>query len=366
MKPSDQRLGMNRTQSEGILDLGVGQISGSGPEQLRDVLMHALKPPFNAYSPPAGLPGAREAVARSLGVQQGGGAVVMTTGASGAFLAFLLVSHSARATPRLAVPDPCYPAFLGTCRRLGIATDAYRVEGRHIDIGTFRDALTPHTIGAVLITPGNPEGLVLHPDDVRQAELLTAEHDIALVLDQSYADLVSPLIPQASLQLLHQRSVQLRSFSKSYALSGHRCGAMVTSPGSAGAFAHAHFAALLSAPTLAQVLAVRCLDPEIREPFLAETRARLTTRHALMAAAVAKVPGVSVSPSDVGVFAWVRLPRDSRGVTARLADLGVVVAPGRAFGTQCPDHVRVLSDVPKSSVTRFVLALRRCVEEEVA
>lgn len=354
--------GTNEMWLEEILDLGVGQISGAAPVQLGDLLQDALKPPFNAYSPPAGIPAVRETVARLLGVEQGGSSVVMTTGASGGFLAFLLVSRNLRPNPRLAVPDPCYPAFLGVCRRLGITTDAYRVKGRHIDFESFQDALKPDTIGAVIITPGNPEGVALHADDVRQAELMAAENDVALVLDQSYADLTPCTIPQATLQLLHHRSTHLRSFSKSYALSGHRCGAMITLPTSSDVFAQAHFAALLSAPTLAQMFAVRCLEPNVREQFLENTRHRLTTRHAAMSGAVADIPGVSVPSSDIGLFAWIHLPYDSRKIAAHLSSQGIVVVPGTAFGTQWPNHIRVLSDIPKSSVNRFVTALRQCIE----
>lgn len=366
MTSSARYVGANGSHAQQVLDLGVGQISGPGPDQLDGILKHALEPPFNAYSPPAGVPGVRTAVARALGVKQGGEAVVMTTGASGAFLSFLLLSIGVRQRPRLAVPDPCYPAFLGTCRRLGIATDVYRVEGRRIDLDTFRGALTPDTIGAVVITPGNPDGIVLHPDDIQQAELLAAEHDVALVLDQSYAELAPSAMSQATLMLLHERSAQLRSFSKPYALSGQRCGAIITSPTSVNAFAQAHFAALMSAPTLGQVLAARCLEPEVREPFLERTRDRLVRRHSRMSAAAAHVPGVSVSPSDVGVFAWLRLPHDGHKVAARLADHSVVVVPGLAFGAHWSNHIRVLSDVPETSMTRFVAALRQSVGEGVA
>lgn len=347
-----------------VLDLSVGQISGPGPAELQEALGHGLTPPYNAYTPPHGLPGARLATARALDLDSGPAGVVMTTGASGAFLAFLLVSRGTRPEPRIALPDPCYPAFLNTCRRLGIAIDTYATDGRRIDPRSFAAAVTSQTIGAVVISPGNPTGVVTSASDVLVAEQAAAELDVPLVLDESYADLVDPAVTQARLAMLHPRSVRLRSFSKCFALSGHRTGALVAAPAAADGFAQAHFAALMSAPTLAQVLAATCLDPAVRDPFLARTRERLATRHAALCAAATAVPGIEVEPTDVGVFAWVRGPLDAQETTRRLAAQGVLVVPGAAFGATCTDRFRVLADVPEVAVDRFIDALRRAVTED--
>ncbi len=358
----DGRPGTRRgpTADGEVLDLSVGQISGPGPEQLQDVLAHGLAPPFNSYTAPRGLPGARAATARALGLEAGPEGVMMTTGASGAFLAFLLVCRGTRPQPRIALPDPCYPAFLNTCRRLGVAVDTYPLTGPRIDLGSFAAAITDQTIGAVVISPGNPTGVVTCPPDVLAAERAAAAGDVPLVLDESYADLIDPAVPQARPMMLHERSVRLRSFSKGFALSGHRTGALVAAPSAVDAFAQAHFAALMSAPTLAQVLAATCLDPVVSEPFLARTRERLSTRHAALREALVTVPGVEVDAADVGVFAWVRGPL---GTARRLAADGVLVVPGAAFGVSSPDRFRVLADVPAAAVDRLTQALRRAVAE---
>lgn len=346
-----------------LLDLSIGQISGPGPKELQHILTHGLTPPYNAYAAPVGLPGARIATARALALQSGPASVVMTTGASGAFLAFLLVSRETRPRPRITLPDPCYPAFLNTCRRLGIAIDTYRIDGPYIDLDSFTTAATENTIGAVIISPGNPTGVVASETDVLAAEHVAAALDIPLVLDESYADLVDPSVHQPQLAMLHERSVRLRSFSKCFALSGHRIGALVASPRMADTFAQAHFGALMSAPTVSQVLAATCLGASVRDAFLASTRARLSERHRVLREAVSNVHGLEVDDTDVGVFAWVRLPVDGRTMAQRLGRQGVLVVPGVAFGDSCHDRVRVLADIPEPAVERLADALHRVLDD---
>lgn len=346
-----------------IIDLGVIQVDSDCPTQLSDVLVNALKYPFNSYSSPAGLPHVRRQVASGLIGDFNASSLIMTSGASGAFLSFILSHIENKHECRIALPDPGYPGFAGVCRRLGIKIDRYKVNGSRIDLDSFNNALFPNTVAAILISPGNPTGRVLDSNDLSQAESLAAGQEIPVLLDLSYLHLVSDFQNVPVLAFLDERSVQIYSFSKAFALSGFRSGALVANTKYAEIYAKTHFSALLSAPTIGQLLAARCVQSDVRKGYLDNTRDRLKQRYDELTLRLSGIDGVTVDVSDIGLFAWIRLPQNAAVVADLLRKQGFVVVPGYAFGERNDQHIRVLSDVNSMVQSQFVRALRTSIQE---
>lgn len=113
------------------------------------------------------------------------------------------------------IPLPCHaPSFLPSiseCARL----------------------LTPKTRAIVIVTPSNPTGAVYPPALIAELATLAASHGVPLIIDETYRDFL-PASSRAH-NLFSQPDwsssiVQLSSFSKSYAIPGHRLGSIVASP----------------------------------------------------------------------------------------------------------------------------------------
>lgn len=102
--------------------------------------------------------------------------------------------------------------------------------------------ITPKTRAIVLVTPNNPTGAVYSPETIKDFASLAQSRKIALILDETYRDFVldekgTPSSPHTLFALSAQDQfawrttiVHLFSFSKSYAIHGHRLGAIVASP----------------------------------------------------------------------------------------------------------------------------------------
>lgn len=346
-----------------VLDLGMIKIDSQMPEQLHDIFKKSSELNFNSYSAPAGIPGVRKLVSSALIGTDDYSSVVMTAGASGAFLSFLLASIKSQTSPRITLPDPCYPGFLGLCKRFGIGIDLFELNAGRINLDSLKSAINRDTMGVVLISPGNPDGKLIDSSDLSNAEQIAANYSIPVVLDQSYADLLSTQDTHQKLAFLEERSIQIRSFSKSFALSGFRCGALITTPNFAHSYAQAHYSALLSAPTIGQLLAARCMNPDISGRFLEKTRNRLLQRQEMLVTKLGSIPGVAVQPNDIGLFAWIALNCDGNLLARNLRELGIVVVPGLAFGPRNSRFIRVLSDIPEEEQNRFVAATGYAVRE---
>lgn len=96
--------------------------------------------------------------------------------------------------------------------------------------------ITSRTRGIILVSPNNPTGAVYPPSLVSSFAALARSRQVALILDETYRDfIVSTEASPVPHDLFHSPSwrsnvIHLFSFSKSYAIPGHRLGAIVGAP----------------------------------------------------------------------------------------------------------------------------------------
>jgi aspartate/methionine/tyrosine aminotransferase len=111
---------------------------------------------------------------------------------------------------------------------MGVPT--FPEEGYTIDWARFERAITPRTRVIVAITPANPTGHVLTSTDVQALAEIAERHNLMVVSDESYDRLVydgEPHLSPAANPVLAERTVVIRSFTKSFAMAGWRVGYLV-------------------------------------------------------------------------------------------------------------------------------------------
>lgn len=357
---------MNTTMVQSELILTLGEVGGPPPEVVARAVAGAVLRDLVRYTPPAGLPQVRQAVADWLPTQAAVGPenVVMTCGASGGLLAYLM--HRARPGSTILLPDPCYPAYIGLARRLGIETQFYPLAGGldDIDAGVLADLITGRTLAVVVISPGNPTGRQIPVETVDEVARLAGERGVPLVVDEVYADLTGQQqVDPHRLWAAHRASIVLKSFSKCFALSGFRIGATIATADLVEPIAAAHFSAVMNAPTVGQLAALACLQTDTRD-YLDDVRRRLRGRAAAAEAAFATVTGCEVGPIDLGVFAWVKVNDEPAAVVERLwSRHRIAVLDGASFGPSGREHLRIFIDIEPRSLDRTVTALRQEVRD---
>ena len=207
------------------------------PEGLRQAMAEAIlrEEATHLYGPDLGLPALREELAAQIGTHYGGpvsGAqVAITTGCNQAFAAIC----ATLAGPGDAVMLPC-PWYFNHKMWLDMTGVATQVLPTGPDLLPDPDRaaalITPATRAIALTSPNNPGGVEYPADLLRAFFELCRARGIALILDETYRDFHSGTgaphglfaDPDWSDTLVH-----LYSFSKSFRLTGHRVGALVTS-----------------------------------------------------------------------------------------------------------------------------------------
>ena len=177
--------------------------------------------PVNGVNPD-GWPPLKKAIAATYGVavEQ----VVLAQGASGAN--FLALAALIERDDEVLIEHPVYEPLLSAAQFLGARVKRYfrtLEEGYRLDLQTLRGLLSRRTRLIVLTSPHNPSGVVADPADLAGLGELVEEAGIHVLLDEVYRDSLFEEAPPTA-AALGRAFVATSSLTKSYGLSGLRCG----------------------------------------------------------------------------------------------------------------------------------------------
>jgi aspartate/methionine/tyrosine aminotransferase len=348
------RLSASAAERSGAIRLELGEPGFPTPDHIAQAAVRSIATERQGYGPTNGpawlraLVAARAArVTRHIVTPE---QVVITAGGTGALLTALIALCAEG--DEVLVPDPGWPGYDGILAAAGVTGRAYRLDPESAwqpDLASLPALLTPLTRVLLINSPSNPTGAVFSTATVAALVELAARHDLWIVSDECYDELVfdgqhispSPLDPA--------RVITVGTCSKSYAMTGWRVG-WATAP--------ADLAATLSIVAGAAVnnlplLTLRAAEAALSGPqeCVAEMRAGYQARREL-ALRLLREAGASVTAPAGAFYLLVELaalrpeagsvPFDSLAFAeALLAERGVAVAPGVAFGATIPGHVRV-------------------------
>jgi len=333
---------INAAKRPGDIDLGLGEPTRPPDMEAFAAAMEWTRAHGSPYSPNAGFPDLRQAIALYLTESAGsawvGGIenVCVTVGSEEAiYLAIKTVLDPA--IDEALIVEPCYLAYPKICTLEGIRHRMVRLDpgtGFRPDAETVLREIRPETRMVVLNSPCNPTGRVWPEKELRAlAEGLRRDGDPVYVLaDEVYREIYFGGTPPPTIAAYHPQTLIAGSVSKSNALTGLRLGWLAGPEEVVAAATKVHQFVNTSASTFSQRVAMELFGGgrlgAHRESY-AMTRGRLL--------AAAKRYGVPLIAPEGAFYAFVELPgsaaRDSQSAARELLEQQrVVTVPGRAFG----------------------------------
>lgn len=312
---------------------------GPAPEVVEHIDATARSAGGSGYTPVPGLPHLREAFAAELSEAYGGRVapenVLVTAGCNQAFA--LLSSTLANPGDEVILVLPFYFNH-DMWLRLNDIRPVYLEPGPG-SVPSVEDAralITPRTAMIVLVTPGNPSGVMLSPQLIADFAALAREHDIALLLDETYRTFRDTDAPPHDLFATDDwgdHVASLHSFSKDLALPGYRVGAIVCSPALHREASKLMDCVAVCAPRIGQEAAWAGLTRA--GAWRAQRRAEVGEHLRAFSAAMTHAPGGFEIVSEGGYFAWLRHPFGDTPTEDVVRDLvvsqSVLLMPGTAF-----------------------------------
>ncbi|MEX0340837.1 MAG: aminotransferase [Arenibacterium sp.] len=311
------------------------------PKALREVIAeHALNnDDAHLYGPDLGLPALREELAERWSAAYGGSIqatqVAITSGCNHGFAA--TIAAITGEGDEVVIPTPWYFNHKMWLDMSGVRAVPLSVtKGMLPDPAACSALITDKTRAIALVSPNNPVG-VEYPDDlVRAFYDLAKARGIHLILDETYRDFDSRTGPVHDLFAQpdwDKTLVHLYSFSKAYRLTGHRVGAMMTSPALLDEVEKFIDSVTICPNQLAQHAALWGLRN--LEDFLAKERAEILTRRAAIETGFPALNAKGWELLGLGAyFAYVSHPYDMPSdVFARnlVQKAGILLLPATMF-----------------------------------
>ncbi|KQT50957.1 aspartate/tyrosine/aromatic aminotransferase [Aureimonas sp. Leaf454] len=273
--------------------------------------------------------------------------VAVTAGCNQAF--FVAVMAVAGAGDAVILPTPFYFNHQMTLDMLGVEIRplATRPEDGFVPtLDGLKAAMSPRVKAVALVTPNNPTGAIYPPETIEAIYDFCAANGLWLILDETYRDFL-PAGNRAPHGLFakpdwREHLIELYSFSKSYAIPGHRMGAMA---GGAPFLAEAEKvldSLQICAPRPPQAVLAWAIGG--LAAYRRTTAAEIEARAGVFRRAMAPHPDWRIEQLGA-YFAYVRHPFagiPAATVAERLArELGIVTLPGTFFGPGQENHLRI-------------------------
>ena len=262
---------------------------------------------------------------------------------------YAVLQGIAQAGDEVLVGDPMYATYQGVIAASGatmVPVPIRAENGFRIAASDIAARITPRSRAILLNSPHNPSGAILTADDIGQIGALAIKHDLWIIADEVYEELVfdaATFVSALTFEELAERVIVVSSISKSHAAPGFRSGWCVGSSdfikrllpvAETMLFGNQPFIADMTAEAVSAASDVA-----------AGMRSRFAKRADLMFAALDGVAGLRVSRPEAGMFALIDVSATGMGSEEYALDLlenaGVAVMPGASFGDCITDWVRV-------------------------
>ena len=339
-----------RDRGEDVIMLSIGEPDFPPPSAVLDVVDDRMRAGRTRYSNGRGEPEVLDAIAgyysRRTGRAVTPAQTVFLPGTQTALFATFMTL--VEACDEVLVPDPYYATYEGVIAAAGADVVPMPLDpdsGFHLRAEDLVKAVTPRARALLLNSPSNPTGAVLSPNEIAAIGEVCRRHDLWIVSDEVYADIVfqgrfaSPFDDPA----LCERTVVVSSLSKSHAMPGFRCGWAVGSEAFASALLPLSETMLFGSQPFLEDAAAFALRTDFAE--CREMREAYRSRAKLVVEGLRNAPGISVHMPEGGMFIMADVRRTGLSgdeFALRLLDEErVVTMPGESFGRAAGGHVRI-------------------------
>ena len=358
---------------ENVISLGIGEPDFATPQPIIEAGIRSLQQGETHYTSNMGILELRQAIAANLedlyGVKYDPlSEIVATVGVSEAlYLAFTALLNPG---DEVIIPTPCFVSYQAEVALAGgVPIEVYTnmEDDFQPNPAVIEKAITPKTKAILLGYPNNPTGAVASRENLQAIANLAEEHDLVVVSDEIYDRLVYnhehvcfPALPG-----MHDRTILLGGFSKSYAMTGWRIGYAAGPANLIQGLVRIHQYSVMSAPTISQYAALEAL--RVGEPYVQEMLAEYDRRRKLIYNGMNEL-GLPTFEPHGAFYVFPNIQNtgmdDETFAERLLKEEEVAVVPGSSFGAAGAGFVRCsyatnydLIETALEKIDRFVKRL---------
>ncbi|NLB29944.1 MAG: pyridoxal phosphate-dependent aminotransferase, partial [Clostridiales bacterium] len=297
-----------------VIGFGAGEPDFDTPDNIKEAAIRAIRDGKTKYTPAAGLPELKKAVAFRLfadtGVSYEPSQIAVTSGAKHVVFAALmtLINPGDEAI----VPAPYWVTYTEAVKMAGgipVSVHAGESSGFKISPEQLENAITPKTKLLILNNPSNPTGLLYTKTELEKIAAVCVKHDLYIIADEIYYKLVyddNKFVSVASLgEDIKERTVVVNGVSKSYAMTGWRIGYSASNAEIAKVIGN-YLSHSTSNPTsISQYAAIEALNGP--QDTIEEMRKVFEQRRDYLFERINKIPGLSCIKPEGAFYAMINI-----------------------------------------------------------
>jgi aspartate/methionine/tyrosine aminotransferase len=333
-----------------VIHLEVGEPDFDTPENIIEAGATALRSGWTHYGPAPGDPALRQAIVAYINGTRGLAytpeQVVVTPG--GKPVMFFLILALLEAGDEAIYPDPGFPIYRSMIDFTGakaVPIPLREGSGFSLDVDELASLINERTKLLIINSPANPTGGVLSRSDLEAIARLAVEHDLIVMADEIYAELIyeGEHISIATFPGMAERTVILDGFSKTYAMTGWRLGYGLFPVELAAAVSKLMVNSVSCTSVAVQQAGIEALTgPQDR---VAEFREAFRRRRTLVVDGLKAIDGVSCVLPKGAFYAFPNITGTGR-TSKEFADLlleeyGVAAIAGTSFGDAGEGYLRL-------------------------
>jgi aspartate aminotransferase len=349
-----------------VCGFGAGEPDFDTPEHIKQAAIAALESGFTKYTPSAGLPELRQAIAEKLEADNQlsyrPSQVVVSSGAKHSCYNAILAT--CQPGDEVLIPSPYWVSYPDMVRLAGaepVIVQTSERNGWKMRASDFENAMTPRTKMVILNSPGNPTGSVYTREELEGIVEVAAEEDIYILSDEIYEKLVYDDTKHVSIGSISKEAYDLtitvNGFSKAYAMTGWRLGYLAAPEAVAKAVDNIQSHSTSHPCSFAQKGAFAALKGD--QQALGDMRDEFAMRRDYMFDRITKIPNITAVKPQGAFYILVNVSQlglSSQNFADRLlSKANVAVVPGAAFGDDRTVRLSYATsiDIIKKGLDRF-------------
>lgn len=338
-------------QGRDIIHLEIGQPDFSTFPNVSLAGIQAITNGQTRYSPPAGVPALRAAIARDASERRGitikPEQVVAGPGSKP--LIYFPIMALVEPGDEVIYPNPGFPSYQAIIHLAGgtpMPVPLLEQNNFSFDLTAFDRLIGARTRLIILNSPSNPTGGIIPPEDLAHILQAAEEHDCWILSDEIYMRLVygeEPAISIASLPGAQERTIIMDGFSKTFAMTGWRLGYGIMPKALADKVELLLTHSTGCTATFTQFAGVEALTGP--QDQVEAVRTEYQKRRDILAAGLNAIPGITCQTPQGAFYLFPNIT--SFGLSSDdmaeylLQEAGVAVLPGTAFGSYGEGYLRL-------------------------
>ena len=342
-----------KAAGQNVISLSIGEPDWDTYENIKEVAIGAIRVGMTKYTPPAGIPELRKAVAQQvsedLGLAYEPSQVTVSSGTK--FILYSALQALVNPGDEVILIAPfwaSYTSMVELCDGVPHIVVCGEKEDFKITPDLLRKAINKKTKAVLLNSPSNPTGKVYSREELKGLAAVLREHPhVAILSDDIYNRLsfdekIAPHLLHVAPDL-RDRTIILNGASKSYAMTGWRCGWALGPKDIITAMSSYQSQTVSCASSVSQQAAVEAVRNS--DKHVAATVVKLKDRRDFLIGELTKIDGLRISVPEGAFYLWVNvekyLGRQHKGQAlktssdlslALLNDALVALVPGDEFG----------------------------------